>query len=212
MIESLITWLQAVILPLGASGVFLGSLIEEIIAFIPSAMVQMTSGFIFFAEKDFTWQLFITLILKVSIPASLGVAIGSLFIYGIAYYIGEPALEKYGKYIGFSKTELERFQKKFAHVRTDELFLFITRVLPIIPSVVPSVFAGLIRMPVGTYLFFTFMGTLIRATFYGFIGWRVGAFYMNYAKEADHLETIGLMIIIVGFIGFVLYHKYKKTT
>ena len=210
MLETLVTWLQSVILPLGVTGVFLGSLIEEVIAFIPSAMVQMASGLMFLGGQPLTASSFLHLFLVVSIPASIGVTIGSLVVYTMSYHVGEPALEKYGKYIGFSKYQLEKLQKKLSRIRTDELLILVARALPIVPSVVPSAFAGLIKMPLKSYLFFTLIGTLVRTTIYGFIGWQVGTLYTAYAKETDHVELIGSIIVLLIIFGYLIYKKRKN--
>jgi hypothetical protein len=65
----------------GALGIFLMSLLEEIVAPIPSVIVVMWSSFFIMGTDPLNLASFIKLFLNVSVPASLGLTIGSLFFY-----------------------------------------------------------------------------------------------------------------------------------
>ena len=101
MIASIIAYLNQVVLPLGAGGVFLASVIEEVISPVPSPVVQMAAGF-FFLSGPFSPSLLFTLVFVVVIPVALGVTVGSLVLYYLAYYAGKPLLLRWGRYIGIS--------------------------------------------------------------------------------------------------------------
>src|SRR5438477_612068 len=81
----------------------------------------------------------------VVIPAAAGITLGSLMVYGIAYWAGKPALDKWGKWLGLGWKDVEAIQKKFSEKSFDEWGLFILRCIPILPSVAISAFSGLIR-------------------------------------------------------------------
>jgi len=97
MIEYLVHFLQVYILPWGALGVFVASVIEEVIAPIPSALVMTMSGFLFVAGP-ISWNVVYSLIFKVAIPAALGVTLGSYVIYFAARFGGKFVIDKWGKY------------------------------------------------------------------------------------------------------------------
>ena len=47
MIAETIVLIEKTLLPLGAFGIFVASLLEEVVAPIPSALVQLSAGFSF---------------------------------------------------------------------------------------------------------------------------------------------------------------------
>lgn len=211
MTHRFIELIEQFILPLGAPGVFAASVLEEIIAIIPSPIVQMGSGFLFLGGQEVSTSSVLSLIIQVSIPASLGVTLGSLVIYAAAYYIGKPAIDRFGKYFFLRWSDIEQTQKIFDKGWGDEAVIFIARALPIIPSVAIAGFCGLLRIDIKKYIVFTFLGTLVRATFLGFIGWQAGSLYTQYSVYVDALERIGLIIIAIGAGMFILYGRYRKT-
>ena len=211
MTHRFIELIEQFILPLGAPGVFFASILEEIIAVIPSPIVQMGAGFLFLGGQEVSSASVLSLIIQVSIPASLGVTLGSLVIYGAAYYIGKPAVDRFGKYFFLRWDDIEQAQKIFDKGWGDEVVIFIARALPIIPSVAIAGLCGLLRIDIKKYIIFTFLGTMVRATFLGFVGWQAGSLYTQYSVYIDTLERAGLIVIAVGVAVFFLYQrKYKK--
>ncbi|HSO25346.1 MAG TPA: VTT domain-containing protein [Methanobacteriaceae archaeon] len=211
MINELILSLQSFFVSYGALGVFVGSLLEEIIAPIPSAIVVMGSSFFIMGTDPLNLASFIKLFLNVSIPASLGLTIGSLFLYAIGYYLGKPFIVKWGKYLGLSWEDVEKTQKKFAESKSDDIILFILRAIPLIPSVAISTFCGFIRFNLKEYIIITFLGSLVRATALGFIGWQFGIAYKQLAEQIANLEQIVIIGIILLVIGYLIYIKYRNS-
>lgn len=214
MIEAILQFIQNVLLPLGAWGVFCASFIEEVVAPIPSALVQTLSGFIFL-KGTFSLAFLANLFFIVVLPASLGVTIGSLFIFALAHIFGKPILVKWGKWLGLSWNDIEKLQQKFDAQKTDEFTLFFLRAIPVIPSVAISAFYGLIRYDLKKYFLYTFLGTCIRATILTLVGWQVGALYYKYANTISRIESyvfVGIVVAIVIFIVYKLRAKKQKTT
>ena len=211
MIETFINFIQTHLIPLGGMGVFIASIIEEIIAIIPSAIVIFTSGFLL-VSGPVSFSSIFSLFIKVALPASLGIAIGSLFVYSIAYFAGKPILVKWGKWLGLSWADIEKVQEKFSKTSFDELSLFAVRAIPVVPSVVISAFCGLVRFPVKSFLVYSFLGLLIRTMILGFIGWQAGKFYFKYANVVSTFEDIILWAVVAGAILFVVWRVYKRKT
>lgn len=209
MIETAVIFLQNTLLPLGAAGVFLAAFLEEVIAPIPSTMVLLGSGFIL-ASGPLSSDTFISLVFTIAIPASLGMTIGSLFVFGVAWFFGKPAIEKWGKWLGFSWEDVEKSREKFSRGPKDEITLFSLRAIPIVPSVAISAFAGIVRFPLKTYLICTFLGSIVRALILGFIGSRVGALYFAYADRISEVESAVLWIFMLAFVGFFAYRFLKN--
>jgi membrane protein DedA with SNARE-associated domain len=206
VIESLLSFLQLYVIPLGGIGVFLASIIEEVVAPIPSAFVLLTAGFLFLTGTSGV-NFFLALVLKIIVPAAFGIVIGSLFVYGLAYKLGKPFVEKFGKLFSLKWEDIEKAEKRFAAGPKDEIFIFLARALPIIPSVAVSAFSGLFRIPIKTYLFASFLGVLIRATLLGLLGWQIGNFYEKYAEVITRFENDILIGIVIILLMWLIYRK-----
>lgn len=202
----------------GAMGVFVGTIIEEVIAPIPSTMVILFGGFLLVPQEATLAQAMVQVALKVMIPASIGMTIGSLFPYYVAKIGERVAVDRFGKLLQVDWSLVEKAEAYFKKTRSDELLLFIVRAVPIIPSVIIGVFCGLVRMPVTTFLLWSFLGNLIRTFILGLVGWAVGAAYEAYAHKISGVEDIVLygtaLIVLLSMAWFVrrqLRSRSKKT-
>lgn len=210
MFEGIILYLESILLVYGPLGVFIASIIEEIIAPIPSTLVIMGTSFIVLKGAVIAPDTVFSLFVNVVIPASLGVTLGSLLIYTLAYYVGKELIDRWGKYLGVSWENIEKTQKKFQETNHDEIVLFIVRALPVIPSVAINVFCGFIRYDLKKFLIITFLGTLVRAFILGFLGWQFGSLYEVIATEISYLEEISVAVIIIALVIYFLREKYRK--
>ena len=210
MFAEIILYLESILMVYGPLGVLIASIVEEIIAPIPSTLVIMGTSFIVLKGAVISPDTIFKLFLNIVLPASIGVTIGSLFVYGISYFAGKPFLERGGKYFGISWEDIEKTEKKFEESRSDEFLLFMVRAVPIIPSVAISAFCGFIRFDIKKYLIITFIGTLVRAFLLGFIGWQFGSMYQTAADEISYLEEISLTVIITVFVLYIIYKKKLK--
>src|SRR3989344_5441066 len=195
MTEALIHFLQANVLPLGALGVFSASVIEEVIAPIPSALIMTMSGFLF-VSGEFSLNTFSALIFKVAIQAALGVTIGSYVVYFVAKFGGRFLIERWGKYIGLYWSDIERRQDRLSGTRKDEIIIAGARILPVVPSVAVSAFCGILGMKAWKYFVITLIGTFFRGIILGLIGWQVGNVYIKYANFISSIENIVLLSTI----------------
>lgn len=209
MTESFIYFLQTFILPIGGVGVFLASVIEEVIVPIPSAFVLLTAGFLFLSNLS-GLQIFLTLFLKIVIPASLGITIGSLFVYGLSYKLGKPFIIKYGKWFSLSWKDIEESEKRFSKGLKDEISIFISRAIPIIPSVVIAAVSGLFRINIRTYIIASFLGLLVRTSFLAIIGWQLGNLYYKYAEIISRYENGTLAVILLFILLWILYRRTRR--
>ncbi len=213
MISAIILWIESIVVPFGAFGIILGSFIEEIIAIIPSALIQTSYGFLLFEHTPITIQSLFSLLVVVAIPASIGVTIGAIPLYYISYHGGKKAIERYGRYFGISNDTIVALEKKYENSSMDEWAIVLLRMIPILPSVFVCVGAGLLRVPFKVYISATFFGTIVRAFLYGFVGWQLGRVYIRFSEEIAIYEKLGLYIfafIIVGLLIWWFFVKNKK--
>jgi len=211
MIEGVVAYLENVLLPLGAWGVFSATIIEQVIAPIPSAWVQLGGGFFLINTENF-WLALWKIILVVSIPSAIAVTTASFFIYYLSYFVGKPLVDRFGKFLGIKWHDIELLQQKFSGSRKDDLLLFFLRTLPAVPTVAVDIFCGVVRYPIKTYLLITLFGTLIRATIFGLIGWRVGSLYFAYAEYISRVEKYLLLGVVIAAIVFVVVRTKKIKT
>ncbi len=207
LIFSIIGWVQS----MGWFGVFLGSVLEELIPPIPSTLTQLTYGAVLFSGADFSLGLLGNAILIVGIPAAFGVLVGSFPFYAIAFYLGKPFIDRFGKWLGVSWSAVEDLEKKFNKNHWDDLVFIGLRATPILPSIVLAVGAGVLRLPVRTYIIGTVLGTFIRASIMGCIGAIVGTQLGSLAETVDRLGLIGSGVLAVTIGVMVLgYWGNKK--
>ena len=206
MLQEIIYRIGSWVVEYGALGVFGASIVEEVVSIIPSSLVQLGAGFFLLGGVPLGWASLGKLFLTVSIPAALGVFVGSLPLYTIGYWGGELAIGKYGRWIGLRSDDLIAWKQKLDASSWDDVVFFIGRAFPLLPSIVLAVFGGLVRMNLFRYSILTVFGVSVRASILGFIGWQLGAAYASYSSYFDHLEYVGLVI----FAGVIAWFWYKK--
>ena len=209
MIDTLVHLIENILIPLGFWGVFLASVTEEVIAPIPSAFVMLLAGFTFLHGPvgfSFLYDLFVYVIL----PVSIGGVLGSLFIYYLSFYIGRPFVEKWGKWFGLSLLDVDRVSVSYQSKQKEGWALFVLRAIPVIPSVAISSFAGLIGMPLRSYITYSMLGVAVRAIVLGLIGWQVGDVYATYANVISRYESYILYGIIAALIVVGIYFVFTK--
>ena len=142
----------------GYLGVALWVAIESVIIPIPSELVLPFAGFLVgegVAVEPLTgaaWNYWL-----VVIAGTIGATIGALIAYGIGAWGGRPIIERWGRYLGITTSDLDRADGFFA--RHGQAASFFGRMIPIIRSLV-SFAAGVARMPLGRFTLFTFLGSL----------------------------------------------------
>lgn len=136
------------------------SFANELISLFPYIVVL--SGQLLFVEGSMSAAFFTKLFFLVAAPISVGTALGSLLIYGLAYFGGKPAIERFGKYARISWDSIEKVRAKFKGAWYDEMLFLALRAIPFLPSLPLNAAAGVLRMPPAPYLVLTIVGTAIR--------------------------------------------------
>lgn len=171
--------LNQMIIVFGALGVFLAFIIEEVVVFIPSVLVHIVAGAVILGGQSLSFIGIAKLLLVVALPSALGVTIGSLWIYFIAYYGGLIGLRTYGKYFFVSSKKIEVAREKIASNKNTLRAITILRFLPIFPNTVVTACAGILRLSFKSYFISTMIGIFIRATYLGAIGWFLGKVFID---------------------------------
>ncbi len=199
--------IQNVLVSYGFWGVFSAFFAAQIIVPIPTSLLIMATGF--FVLGGVSFESFIpfikTLTLDVGLPAALGETIGSFSVFFLAFFVGKPFIERWGRLFGLSWQTVEKIQARFKKSYFDDLALFSFRALPIFPTFPVTFVCGLIRFNFKSYAVFTFLGTFVKVLILAPVGWQAGLLYQQYASVISGLEWLGLALAIV--IVFLWFRK-----
>lgn len=199
ILEILSYWTITIISTFGYPGIFLCMAIESALIPLPSEIIMPFSGYLVTTGR-FS-------LLGISVIGALGNLFGSLLAYYLGYYGREKLvrrlIRKYGKWILVSEHELDKaiciFQKR------GEVIAFFSRLLPGVRTVI-SLPAGIAKMPIWRFIFYTFTGSLLWSFFLGYLGKILGD---NWHTLGNYFHKIDFIIIIFG-IGLVIFYIWYK--
>jgi membrane protein DedA with SNARE-associated domain len=196
IIETLSNIAIYLIQTLGYWGVFIGMTLESACIPLPSEIIMPFSGYV-------VWQgnTNMTLI-GITIVGAVANLFGSLIAYFVGLKGGRPFLEKYGKYILITHSNLEHAHlwfEKYGHEA-----VLISRVLPGIRTFI-SLPAGIAEMDLKKFCIYTFIGSIPWCFALGYVGVLLGPQW-ELIKSYFHILDI---IVAIGFVAFIAYLIYK---
>jgi membrane protein DedA with SNARE-associated domain len=207
MLETLATHLDAIaaLAPVWGFGLILFFMaVESSFIPFPSEIVMIPAGFLAARGELTTGNPLADLL--ISIAAGLtGSLIGAYFNYFLSLKLGEPFLRKYGKWFFVKPEALDRACEvfnKYGNVTT-----FVCRLIPVIRQLI-SIPAGLAKMPLASFTFFTGLGAGIWTAILAVVGYALGRksgdiTYLELVHKGkdminDHLAWIILSAFILG--------------
>ena len=185
--------------------VFLGSIIEEVIAPIPSPLVTMMAGVLVFSAG----KTFLTLIV---------LAIILIFVtynwYKSIYILGDKAedyiLKRFGRWLGISHKEVEGIGKYFNGTKRDVWALLFIRALPFMSTTIVSLFSGIIKIKMESYLLATSVGLTIRSFIFLVIGYTGFASLESIINGIGSIESALQIIIALILISVLAYFYWQR--
>ncbi len=213
MVSEITKWIMELMRTHGQISVFIGVIIEQIIVPIPSPFIIMGAGAILILPTLSIPDALIQILWIIVFPGTIASTLGSFIGYSISYYGGKALVIRLQNFLRVDWKEIENLEKRFRGKR-EALSLFLSRAIPVFPISLVSIFAGLIRIPVKPFTIYTFLGSIFRCLFLGFVGWQVGVTYENVAGRLDSIETIVsiLMLFLLFGILLYLYYKFRRST
>ena len=196
----------------GQLSVFIGVMIEQIIVPIPSPMIIMGAGALLILPELSVPKALLQILWIIVLPGTIASTIGSYIGYIISFYGGKALVVRLQRFLDVNWEEIGNLEKRFQGKR-QALSLFLFRAIPVFPISLVSIFAGLLRIPIKPFTLFTFLGSIFRCFFLGFVGWWIGATHEKVATRLDSIETmvsilmLMAMVIILGY----LYLKFRRT-
>ena len=202
MMHDLVSILVDIVRHYGAFGVFFASIVEEVIAPIPSAIIVVSAGFALLGGEPFGWPLIGHAVFGVALPAAVGITIGCVIFYGIVAHVGKRIITRWGAYVGVSWHDMEKIKRVIEKGYRDDIVIFVCRSVPFLPSTAVNIFCGLIRYDIKKFIVITFFGAWIRASILTSIGWYAGEVYVRIIPYFDAIErgllvTLGVLVIVL---------------
>jgi membrane protein DedA with SNARE-associated domain len=193
MFDAAIHWLTETIFALGYPGIVLLMAVESSFFPLPSELVMPPAGYLAAQGRmDVTLAVF---------AGAVGSLIGALFNYYFAVYLGEPFLRRYGRYFFVSNENLDRTEAFFR--RHGEIGTFVGRFVPVVRHLI-SIPAGLSRMRLGRFAFFTTLGAGIWCAVLAYIGWLLGRHEGALREAAVNTHTRRALLYILPALVVIL--------
>jgi membrane protein DedA with SNARE-associated domain len=197
MLASFFHWLADTILALGYPGIIVLMAIESSVLPLPSELVMPPAGYLA-AKGQMNGVLAVG-------AGTLGSVLGALVNYALALFVGEPLLRRYGKYVLVSNRSLDRTEAFFR--RHGEISTLIGRLLPVVRHLI-SIPAGVSRMSLSRFIFFTALGAGLWCGILTYLGWIIG-------RHGEEVEAVigqyvhhtlityilpGILVLLGGYV------------
>ncbi len=190
IIEILSGFIVSTISALGYSGIVLLMAIESACIPLPSEIIMPFSGYLVSKGQMSLWG--------VGFAGAVGCVVGSMAAYWAGMYGGRPFVEKYGRYVLVSKHDLDMADRWFS--RYGEIIIFTSRLLPVIRTFI-SFPAGVARMNIPRFIFYTFAGSLPWCLGLAYVGQKLGE---QWNKDETLKTWFHRFDFLIGIIGLVV--------
>ena len=200
MIHEIANTIVSYIGDMGYWGIFLLMFLESTFFPFPSEIIMIPAGYL--AYKG---EMNIYIVILVGIVGSLG---GALLNYYLAKSLGRKLILKYGKYFFIKEQTLDKLDSFFS--KHGEISTFTGRLIPGIRQLI-SLPAGLARMNIATFSFYTSLGAGIWIVILVAVGYLVGsneALISEYLKSATLIALVSVLFITIFYI--IRYKRRKK--
>ena len=199
--HAFLNWLIDTVGSIGYPGIVFLMFIESTFIPLPSELVIPPAGYLI-SQQKMSWT-------GVIVSGTVGSLMGALFNYAIAIYLGRPFILKYGKYFGISQGHFikgETFFLKHGNIST-----FIGRLILGIRHYI-SFPAGLCKMNLMKFCFYTAFGAGIWVVVLAYIGYFVGN-NKERIVEVSKQWSIYIIIACAALLAvYIFWHKKKEKT
>ena len=189
----------------GYPGIFLLIAVENIFPPIPSEIILPFGGFL-------------TTYTKLTVPgviffATLGSLAGALVLYGVGRILNEERLRKLvsgpvGRILCLKAEDVEKADRWF--LMKGKKTVFFCRCIPIVRSLI-SIPAGMSQMPMGIFLIYTIVGTIIWNTLLVSLGAFLGVSWEKLAWLVGEYSNIMLIVLTISAVsGIIWFYRTRE--
>jgi membrane protein DedA with SNARE-associated domain len=142
---------------------------------------------------------------------TLGAMLGAYINYFLGWTLGRPIIYKladtrFAHACLIDRGKVEKAEKYFVHYGNSSTF--VGRLIPGIRQLI-SIPAGMAKMSLAAFSFFTFVGALLWNVILGSIGYVCGKNIERF-ESIFHELTYVLLALGVAFVGYLVYNGLKK--
>lgn len=141
---------------------------------------------------------------------TLGSTFGSVIIYTIGRVADQEAVYrfvyKYGKWLGISKKKIDKAGRWFD--RNAKAAVFAAKFVPGVRTAL-SLTAGFRRMPFGSFLFFTLLGTAISSAILTYVGYTANARFDDLAAAVSGISTF-LILLFFSLVLVLIIRRQRR--
>ncbi len=176
----------------GYLGIVLLMAMESTILPVPSELVIPPAAYWAVQGRYTLWG--------VVVAGTVGSVIGAGLMYWVSRAVGRPLIVRFGVYVGVTEAKLVRAERWLTRYEAGGVFF--ARLLPVVRHLI-GIPAGIVRMPLRTYLLATTAGSALWCTVLAWFGAHV------IGDQPQLLDDPGQMIAVLKtrawwFIGLVL--------
>ncbi|MGV0393883.1 DedA family protein [Corynebacterium riegelii] len=193
--QSIIDWIVGLMEVLGAPGVGIAILLENLFPPIPSEVVLPLAGFTV-AQGSLN-------LITVFIWSVLGSMIGAYILYGVGAWLGLERLRKIADWMWLVRVSDVDKSMEFFH-KHGKPSIFFGRLIPGIRSLI-SIPAGLDRMNLVMFGLWTTLGSGIWNAILIFLGLKLGENWEQATAWADTYSKVIYVVLILIILGFLAY-------
>jgi membrane protein DedA with SNARE-associated domain len=173
---------------MGYFGIVFLMFVENVFPPIPSEFIMPLAGFMV-TQNKFS-------LVGIIIAGTLGSVLGALPLY----YLGK---KRHGKWLTLSREDIDKSQKWFD--RHGAGAVFFCRLVPGIRSFI-SIPAGINRMNMLSFLFFTVLGSAIWTSILAYAGYFLGS---NFREVEKYLDVV-TYVVFGAIIALYLWRIFKS--
>jgi membrane protein DedA with SNARE-associated domain len=166
----------------GYAGVFLLMTLEGATLPVPSEIILPLTGFLVYKHTLEFWP-------AVAV-ASLGGLLGTMIDFSIGYYLGRPAVLRFGRKIRFREHHLITAEGWFA--KYGNVAVLLARFVPLLRTVIAFP-AGIAKMKIGKFLAYSTIGIVI---------WDIMLIYLGVLAGQNASSIISTLDVVLPLIGY----------
>ncbi|MBO0888616.1 DedA family protein [Candidatus Bathyarchaeota archaeon] len=148
--ETIFNFVVSLASQLGYPGIFVLMVMESATLPVPSEVVLPIGGYLVYKGVLDFWT--------VVAVATLGSLVGTMIDYSIGFYLGRPAVLRYGRIVRFSQERLETSEKWFG--QHGKSVVLLARFVPLLRTLIAFP-AGIVRMDWKRFLAYSAVGILV---------------------------------------------------
>ncbi|MGE5624120.1 MAG: DedA family protein [Bacillota bacterium] len=195
LLAAIAAFVTGVIGSLGYGGIVLLMAIESACIPLPSEIVMPFSGYLVFRGDLQLWA--------VALAGAVGCVLGSLAAYWLGARGGRPLVMRYGRYVLISHRDVDLADRWFA--RHGDITILVGRLLPVVRTFIAFP-AGVARMPLGKFVAYTFLGSLIWCWALAWIGERLGEHWDSLGSYFHRFDALIAVLIVAGAAWWIWRH------